>query len=56
LRSIARALDADDARRSPMLVAADTHVRASLPHLAAEYAGEHWLATFALLALGAADA
>ncbi|MDB5072970.1 MAG: hypothetical protein JWM87_4081 [Candidatus Eremiobacteraeota bacterium] len=52
-RSIARALDADDARRAPMLAAADAHVRASLPHLATDYAGEHWLATFAVLALGA---
>lgn len=53
LRSIARALDATDARRAPMLSAADTHLRASLPHLATDYAGEHWLATFAVLALGA---
>ncbi len=55
-RSIARALDVDDARRSPMLAAADAHVRASLPHLATDYAGEHWLATFAVLALGAGGA
>jgi hypothetical protein len=31
--------------------AADRHVAAALPHLAGEYAGEHWLASFALLAL-----
>jgi hypothetical protein len=30
---------------------ADAHLNASLPHVAGEYAGEHWLATFALLAL-----
>ncbi|MGQ0589871.1 MAG: DUF2891 domain-containing protein [Sphingosinicella sp.] len=30
---------------------ADTHLDASLPHVAGDYAGEHWLATFALLAL-----
>jgi hypothetical protein len=33
--------------------AADRHVEASLPHLAGDYMGEHWLATFALLALEA---
>lgn len=32
-------------------VAADTHIAASLPHLFDDYMGEHWLATFALLAL-----
>ena len=31
--------------------AADRHLAASLPHLAEDYMGEHWLATFALLAL-----
>ncbi len=31
--------------------AADTHLEASLPHVAGDYMGEHWLATFALLAL-----
>ena len=29
------------------------HLNAALPHVAGEYAGEHWLATFALLALRA---
>jgi hypothetical protein len=32
--------------------AADAHLEASLPHVAGDYMGEHWLATFALLALG----
>ena len=27
------------------------HLDASLPHVAGDYMGEHWLATFALLAL-----
>ncbi len=54
LRSIAQALDANDARRGPMLAAADTHLNASLPHVATDYMGEHWLATFAVLALSAA--
>jgi len=30
---------------------ADRHLKASLPHVAGDYMGEHWLATFALLAL-----
>ena len=30
---------------------AETHLAAALPHLADDYMGEHWLATFALLAL-----
>ncbi len=31
--------------------AAEEHLRASLPHVTGDYMGEHWLATFALLAL-----
>ena len=31
--------------------AADEHIAAGLPHLASDYAGEHWLTSFALLAL-----
>ena len=30
---------------------ADTHIAASLPHIADDYMGTHWLATFALLAI-----
>lgn len=30
---------------------ADLHIEASLPHVAGDYMGEHWLATFAVLAL-----
>jgi hypothetical protein len=33
--------------------AADAHLDASLPHVTGDYMGEHWLATFALLALEA---
>jgi Protein of unknown function (DUF2891) len=33
--------------------AATAHMSASLPHLGDDYMGEHWLATFALLALSA---
>ncbi|HEX5184167.1 MAG TPA: DUF2891 domain-containing protein [Allosphingosinicella sp.] len=39
---------ADLARRT-----ADAHLDASLPHVAGDYMGAHWLATFALLALEA---
>jgi len=52
-RTIARALGADDARCEVLLDAADAHLRASLPHVAGDYVGEHWLATFAVLALTA---
>jgi hypothetical protein len=38
--------------RALALDAAATHLDASLPHVAGDYMGEHWLATFALLALG----
>lgn len=31
--------------------AADRHLEAALPHVAGDYMGEHWLASFALLAL-----
>ena len=33
--------------------AAEVHIAASIEHVAGDYAGEHWLATFALLALDA---
>ena len=32
---------------------ADLHLAAALPHVAGDYMGEHWLASFALLALEA---
>ena len=55
-RSIAGSWAASDARRSIALNAADTHLAASLPYVAGDYMGEHWLATFALLALIAKNA
>jgi hypothetical protein len=48
-RSIAPLLPS--AERSIAENAADAHVAAALPHIAGDYMGEHWLATFALLAL-----
>ena len=50
-RSIAATWAVNDLRRSIALEAADRHLAASLPHVAGDYMGEHWLATFALLAL-----
>ena len=48
-RGIAAAADPETAELA--LRAADLHLDSSLPHVAGEYMGEHWLATFALLAL-----
>ena len=42
-----------DPRRAIALESAERHVAASLPHVAGDYAGEHWLATYALLAITA---
>ena len=50
-RSIARTWSDTDPRHAVALRAAELHLAASLPHVAGNYAGEHWLATFALLAL-----
>ncbi len=52
-RSLASALLASDPRRDAMAGAADRHLAASLPAVAGDYMGEHWLASFALLALEA---
>ncbi|WP_129791114.1 DUF2891 domain-containing protein [Sphingosinicella sp. CPCC 101087] len=48
-RGIAAALDPERAELAHRT--ADEHLDASLPHVAGDYMGEHWLATFALLAL-----
>jgi hypothetical protein len=50
-RAIAQTFDGGDPRRAIAYEAADRHLDASLPHIAGDYMGEHWLATFALLAL-----
>jgi len=50
-RSIARTFGDDDPRHTLALDAATAHVKASMPHVADDYAGEHWLASFALLSL-----
>jgi hypothetical protein len=53
LRRLARALPAGDSRRPVVLESAERHLAASLPHVTGNYMGEHWLATYALLALTA---
>jgi hypothetical protein len=50
-RSIARALDRHDPRNALAESAYSTHLEAALPHVTGDYMGEHWLATFALLAM-----
>ena len=50
-RHLAETMAATDPRRQVALDAAARHLDASLTHVAGDYAGEHWLATFALLAI-----
>lgn len=51
MREIAGALPAGDPRAGVLRAAADAHAAAGMAGLdAADYAGTHWLATFALLA------
>jgi hypothetical protein len=47
-----------DAARSEEAILRDTaerHILTALPHVAGDYMGEHWLATYALMALGPVD-
>jgi hypothetical protein len=50
-RSLGLALAEDDPVRDIAARAADRHLAASLPHVSGDYMGEHWLSSFALLAL-----
>ncbi|HEY8831651.1 MAG TPA: DUF2891 domain-containing protein [Gemmatimonadaceae bacterium] len=50
-RSLATVWQDADPRRAIALEAANVHLTAGLSHVAGDYMGEHWLATFALLAL-----
>ena len=50
-RGIAHALGAAHPVSAVAQSAAQRHLDASLPHVAGDYMGEHWLASFALLAL-----
>ena len=49
LREIAPLIRSEE--RSVARNAADAHLAAALPHISGDYMGEHWLASFALLAL-----
>jgi hypothetical protein len=52
MRSIARALPANDPARAVLAASAAKHASAALAHVASgDYAGEHWLASFAVFLL-----
>ncbi len=54
MKSIAGALPADDPARAVLLTSSRRHAEASLKHVASgDYAGEHWLASFAVYLLTA---
>ena len=53
LRSLANALPNGDERRAIMLASAKAHLDQGLGHVDSDYMGEHWLASFAVLALEA---
>ena len=50
-RGLGQSWPSSDKRRAIALDAADVHLNASMPYVGGDYMGEHWLATFALLAL-----
>ncbi|WP_137132926.1 DUF2891 domain-containing protein [Rhizobium sp. FY34] len=50
-RALAAPLSPEDARRPVFEASADMHLDAGLAHVAGDYMGEHWLASFAALAL-----
>ncbi len=52
LRSLAESPGQTPARRAAMRASATLHLEAALPHIAGDYMGKHWLASFALLAVG----
>jgi len=52
-RTLARALPEGAARAAILREAAQTHLHSALTHVAGDYMGEHWLASFATLALEA---
>jgi hypothetical protein len=52
-RALAKTLPEGDPRRERAEATAAAHLTVSLPHVAGDYMGEHWLATYAVLALEA---
>jgi len=55
-RSLASTFPDGDELKLIAVEAAETHLAVSLPHVSGDYMGEHWLATFAVLALGNSQA
>jgi hypothetical protein len=54
MRGIATALHADDPMRATLIAASARHAESALGHVASgDYAGEHWLASFAVYLLTA---
>src|SRR5262249_31981773 len=45
----------DDPRRTVLQDAAKRHIEKALAHVSGDYMGEHWLAAYALMALGPFD-
>ncbi|WP_150304584.1 DUF2891 domain-containing protein [Pseudomonas saliphila] len=52
LRELSLSLDEFDSRRAVLQSTAQRHLQAGSAHLRDDYMGEHWLASFLLLALG----
>jgi len=50
-RLLAAAMPEEDAAKPLAISAALNHLAEAIPHVSGDYMGEHWLATFALLAL-----
>jgi hypothetical protein len=50
-RLILDSLPADHRARARAEKAIDAHIESALPHISGDYMGEHWLASFALLAI-----
>ena len=50
-RTLAAAMSEADPAKPHAINAALNHLAAAIPHVSGDYMGEHWLATFALLAL-----
>ena len=51
MRLLAGAVE-DELCETLLRTTASRHLEAALPHVAGDYMGEHWLATYAVLAMG----
>ena len=54
MKRLAVALE-NDPRASILNETTERHIVMALPHVAGDYMGEHWLATYALMAFGPVD-